>query len=146
MRYVGQGHEIMVRLPPRRLEDSDIIALRHAYEAEYARIYDRPVPGSAIEMISYVVSIETIMNESPARPVEPAPHMASPTGHRLVRDSFDGRESAWSLYERATLTPGARLRGPAIVQERETSTLLGPGWSGMVMAQGWIDLVRDGAA
>ncbi len=146
MRYVGQGHEIMVRLPPRRLEGSDIIALRHAYEAEYARIYDRPVPGSAIEMISYVVSIETIMDEAAARPVEPAPHDASPTGHRLVRDSFDGRESAWSLYERAALAPGARLRGPAIVQERETSTLLGPGWSGMVMAQGWIDLVRDGAS
>ncbi|OYW00456.1 MAG: methylhydantoinase [Acidiphilium sp. 37-64-53] len=146
MRYVGQGHEIMVGLPPRRLDASDIIALRHGYEAEYARIYDRPVPGSAIEMISYVVSIETIMDEAAARPVEPVPHDASPIGHRLVRDSFDGRESDWSLYERAALAPGARLRGPAIVQERETSTLLGPGWSGMVMAQGWIDLVRDGAA
>ncbi len=32
------------------------------------------------------------------------------------------------VYDRAALAPGATLRGPAIIAEDETSTLVGPGW------------------
>jgi len=51
---------------------------------------------------------------------------ARPTGARQV--CF--RETAWvetAVYERTELTPGARLEGPAIVEEREATTVVGPG-------------------
>ncbi|MFN7001658.1 MAG: hypothetical protein ACK4ST_16785, partial [Elioraea tepidiphila] len=44
MRYVGQGHEIPVPLPPRALTAADVAGIRALYDAEYARFYDRPVP------------------------------------------------------------------------------------------------------
>ncbi len=46
MRYVGQGHEIPVPLPPRTLVAADVAAIRASYDTEYSRFYDRPVPGS----------------------------------------------------------------------------------------------------
>src|ERR1700722_16368744 len=46
MRYVGQGHEIPVPLPNRALGAEDIPAMRARYDEEYARFFDRPVPGS----------------------------------------------------------------------------------------------------
>jgi N-methylhydantoinase A len=51
---------------------------------------------------------------------------ASPAGARQV--CF--RETGWvdtAVYERADLRPGSRLHGPAIVEEREATTVVGPG-------------------
>jgi N-methylhydantoinase A len=53
MRYVGQGHEIAVALPVRPLVEADIADIRAAYDAEYTRFYDRPVPGSDVEVLSF---------------------------------------------------------------------------------------------
>ena len=65
MRYVGQGHEIPVRLTDGPL---DAAAMRMAFDAEYARFYDRPVPGSDVEVMSYAVSVatETTVRAEPA--------------------------------------------------------------------------------
>jgi N-methylhydantoinase A len=47
------------------------------------------------------------------------------------------------VYDRATLAPGTGLRGPAIVAEAETSTLVAPGWSAMINALGYVELTRE---
>ncbi len=59
MRYVGQGHEIPVRLPARPLDEADVADIRAAYDAEYTRFFDRPVPGSDVEIMSYAVLVAT---------------------------------------------------------------------------------------
>src|SRR5207244_3536922 len=59
MRYVGQGHEITVPLPLRDLTQSDAAALREAFEREYAVLFKRPIPGAAIEALSWSVLIST---------------------------------------------------------------------------------------
>ena len=45
MRYVGQGHEIVVPLPVRELEAGDGKTMAEAFDAEYARLYGRTIPG-----------------------------------------------------------------------------------------------------
>ncbi len=47
----------------------------------------------------------------------------------MVRDTASGEVATWAVYDRASLAPGARIAGPAIVAEDETSTLVGPGWT-----------------
>ena len=68
MRYVGQGHEIPVPLPPRPLGEEDVPQIRAAYDTEYTRFYDRPVPGSDVEIMSYAVVVATIPHDEPAAP------------------------------------------------------------------------------
>ena len=46
-----------------------------------------------------------------------------------MRDTVTGAVADWAVYDRAALGPGASLRGPAIIAEDETSTLVGPRWS-----------------
>jgi N-methylhydantoinase A len=140
MRYVGQGHEITVYLPVRRLLADDTAVILRDYEAAYTRFYDRPVPGSDIEVISYIVSVETVATPALAPSPDPAMRTARQAGTRRVRDSKNGEAADWALYDRAALSPGDTFQGAAIVQEDETSTLLGPGWRGRVTAQGWIAL------
>jgi N-methylhydantoinase A len=147
MRYVGQGHEIPVPLPARPLGEEDVSAIRAAYDAEYTRFYDRPVPGSDVEIMSYAVVVATVPRDEPGAPVAGddalfAPD-AAPSRSQLVRDTTTGEVSPWSIYDRAALSPGVQIAGPAIIAEDETSTLVSQGWRATVNGLGYIELTRE---
>ncbi len=152
MRYVGQGHEIPVPLPAGRIGAADVAAIRAAYDAAYTRFYDRPVPGSDVEVMSYSVVVATRSDPSPS----PLPQGEGVTNVSLlplreedrrrgqfVRDTATGEVADWAVCDRAALAPGATLRGPAIIAEDETSTLVGPGWTARLDPRGFIELVRE---
>ena len=141
MRYVGQGHEIPVALPVRALTEDDVGALRLAFDCEYARFYDRPVPGSDVEVMSYAVTVTTVPDVvSPPRAPAARP---SPARHQPVRDTATGAVTRWAVIDRASLAEGQSIDGPAIVAEDETSTLVGPGWTAIVDERGYLDLRRS---
>ena len=140
MRYVGQGHEIPVELPSRSLVESDVEALRAAFDAAYTRFYDRPVPGSDVEVMGYAVTVATIPEMPPAPEARAA--QDSPARAQPVRDTATGEIAEWAVIDRATLASGASVAGPAIIAEDETSTLVGPGWTATVDTRGYLDLRR----
>ena len=141
MRYVGQGHEIPVALPDQRLPDNAGETLRAAFDVEYSRFYDRPVPGSDVEVMSYAVSVATITEDRSDPP--PATGAPGPSRTQTVRDSATGLVAEWTVLERRALPPGATFSGPAIVAEDETSTLVGPQWRGHIDQAGMIVLTRE---
>ncbi len=143
MRYVGQGHEIPVALPLGRIADADVAGLRAAFDAEYAGFYDRPVPGSDVEVMSYAVTVATVPDIAPATAAAAA--VPSPTRLQRVQDTATGETAAWTVYDRASLAAGQGVSGPAIIAEDETSTLVGPGWRATVDPRGYLDLVRETA-
>ncbi|MBU6498992.1 MAG: hydantoinase/oxoprolinase family protein [Rhodospirillales bacterium] len=146
MRYVGQGHEIAVPLPARTLAAADVAGIRAAYDREYARFYDRPVPGSDVEIMSYAVVVATIAADLADPPPPPPPGAAAPAAARPVRDTATGIVADWAIHDRAALAAGVRIAGPAIIAEDETSTLVGPGWSAALNGLGYIELRRGEAA
>ena len=145
MRYVGQGHEIPVPLPARALQDADADLIRAAYNTEYSRFYDRPVPGSDVEIMSYAVLVATVQDAGQA--AAPAAD-ATPSAPRqqMVRDTVTGEVSAWTIQDRAALRVGDVLAGPAIITEAETSTLVGPGWQVRLNTIGYLELQRGSFA
>ena len=153
MRYVGQGHEIPVPLPAKTLSRNDVAAIRASYDREYTRFYDRPVPGSDVEIMSYAVQVATDPDSPLPLAGESLPPIGSGVGsrsdpgegarHQTVRDTQTGEILDWAVHDRAALTPGTRITGPAIIAEDETSTLVGPGWSAMIDRFGYIELQRE---
>ncbi len=142
MRYVGQGHEIPVPLPGRRLTQGDVAAIRADYDREYSRYYDRPVPGSDVEIMSYAVLVATVPEDLADPPIAAGDTQAKPARIQKVRDTVTGEVADWNVFDRATLGPGAKLSGPAIVAEDETSTMVGPGWSASINPFGYIEMRR----
>ena len=140
MRYVGQGHEIPVTLPTRDLEESDVDALRLEFDAQYARFYDRPVPGSDVEIMSWAVTVTT--TPTPITPPPPTAPTATPHRENQVRDTATAHITPWPVIDRASLAPGDTIPGPAIIAESETSTLIGPHWTATVDPRGYLDLRR----
>jgi N-methylhydantoinase A len=145
MRYVGQGHEIAVPIPSRLLDEADVATIRTEYDRRYASFYDRPVPGSDVEILSFAVTVATVPEPVAAAPAAPAAAPAAPIRHQAVRDTATGTVAEWGVYDRTALAPGAVLTGPAIIAEDETSTLVGPGWSARIDGLGYIRLTRAAA-
>ncbi len=144
MRYVGQGHEIPVSFPDRILTQDDVAGIRAAYDRAYAHFYDRPVPGSDVEIMSYAVQVSTITDHAGGAVSDAAAYDATAARVQQVRDTTTGEVSAWAIHDRADLAPGAKFSGPAIIAENETSTLVGPGWTASIDSRGYILMIRAG--
>jgi len=124
MRYAGQGHEIAVPLPARALGENDIAAMRERFEAGYRQLFARHIPGAAIEILSWAVLVSTDQ-AMPRRLGKPRGKAApKPIGTRPVFDAKSGRAVKMPMYDRHAMPPGTRVKGPALIVEAGTSTLV----------------------
>jgi N-methylhydantoinase A len=143
-RYTGQGNEITIWLGDSGGEgwqatDDDVIA---AFEHEYRRIFGMTIPDVPVEVVTWRLSVTA---DSGA--VEPALAAtgsgAEPFGSRpVVFDRAVGPVDT-PVYRRGELGPGAAFAGPAIVEERETTAVIRPGWTVAVGADGTLIAERD---
>jgi N-methylhydantoinase A len=130
MRYVGQGFDIPVPLP----NTLDAASVQAAFLDAYQRLFDRRVEGPPVEVLSWR------LHATGTRPDVPPVLGATQGG-----DSRKGSRLAWfpqtglvetAVHDRYRLQPGQRLRGPAVVEERESTTVIGPDASFLLDAQG----------
>jgi N-methylhydantoinase A len=142
MRYVGQGHEISVALPVRALTADDAVALRAEFENEYAVLFRRPIPGAAIEVLSWSVLLSTNTERPEVTALVADKRAPSPDGSRAF---FDGRAGALvdvPVYRRARLQAGVRVPGPAIIAEDATSTFITASFDARIDGAGCIVMER----
>ncbi len=142
MRYVGQGHEIAVELPHRRLTEADSESLRKAFEKDYAALFERSIPDAAIEILSWSV-LATTEPRNPARIAEVTRKPAGKaSGHRQFFDGRTGAAIDVPLYRREQLPPGATVAGPAVIAEDETSTFISASFEAHIDSAGSIVMER----
>ena len=141
MRYRGQGHEVMVPLPQRRYGDSDAATFAEAFELAYRALYSRTIPGVDIEVVSWVLSVSASVEAATEVPSVATPYIPEPVGQRALLDTMGERIEA-ALYRRGDLRPGARIAGPAIITEDETSTVVSAAFEAVVNGFGYIELRR----
>jgi len=146
MRYVGQGHEITVPLPVRDLTADDAATLRETFEREYSVLFRRPIPGAAIEALSWSVLISTKAERPAAMNGAPEQRAPSPDGSRSFFDGRAGKAIDVPLYRRERMGPGVRVPGPAIIAEDETSTFVTASFDARIDAAGCIVMERRASA
>jgi len=145
MRYVGQGHEITVELPNRPLTEADLAPLRVSFETDYSALFERPIPGAAIEVLSWSV-LATTEPRNPQRIADVARQPAARTAHS--RKFFDGRANEVidiPLFRREEMAPGAVIAGPAVIAEDETSTFISNSFDAYIDGAGSIVMERKAA-
>jgi N-methylhydantoinase A len=145
MRYRGQGHEIAVELPVRDFTSADRSTIRELFEAAYRRLYSRAIPGVEIEILSWVVSVSAPSEGQLGGPVRERRSEPKPRSRRPIFDLETGEFREVDIYWRGDLAPGARISGPAVIAEDETSTVVSPGFDVRVDAFGYIELIRHEA-
>ncbi len=143
MRYHGQGHEIEIPLPDRALNATDIDALREAFETEYSRQFSRIVPGMTIEILNWGLSVSSQAPSHVPQPESPNSYSPTPIESREILCDLSGEWRAVDVFNRADLTPGATLTGPALIVEAQTTTFVSADFSTTVDGQGNIWLTRQ---
>lgn len=128
IRYVGQGHEVRVPLPDGQLDNSSISTITTSFEEVYSRLYERLSPSVPIEIISW-----RIISSGPKPEVHlQVPHTESKTAQAALKGRREayfpelGGYSTIPVYDRYRLFPGENFSGPAIVEERESTIIVGP--------------------
>lgn len=143
-RYVGQGHEIRIAVPVRRLTQGDGAKLRAEFERLYQQIYGLTIEGMEAEVITWSVTASS--RAEPAKRAKPVKAAAAPKpkAKRKVYDAALGRMIDTPVYWRFDMAPGARIKGPAIIAEDETSTIVGANFSARIDSLGYIVLEKKG--
>lgn len=146
MRYVGQGHEILIDLGQAMFDAGSAAVLRQSFEREYGRVYGRSLGGLAdVEVASWVVTVTTQPMPDPVAGRGLTPAEAVPTHSREVFDPGSRQGVLHAVFERDTLQPGTRIAGPAVIVERETSTVVSPRFDAVINVYGDIELTRKEA-
>jgi N-methylhydantoinase A len=142
MRYRGQGHEISVTLPVRDFTAGDGGAIAALFEEAYRRLYSRPIPGVEIEILSWVVAVIAPPEGELAVAAALRPSELKPAARRPVFDPLRGEFEDTPVYWRPDLMPGARIRGPAVIAEPDTSTVVSSLFDARIDRYGYIELTR----
>jgi len=146
MRYVGQGHEVGVEIPIRvaatRLDANAGSELRERFEQEYHRLYERTIPDLEIEILTWVVLVSTRADPAAAAPQSADGKAPDPVGERSLLDTETGEYCTVPVYERDALPAGARIEGPAVIVEKDTSTIVTAPFTAHVHTLGYIIIER----
>jgi N-methylhydantoinase A len=142
MRYRGQGHEIAVELPVREFVAADRSKIAELFEAAYRRLYSRSIPGVEIEILSWVIALSGSAEGRLAAAARERPSDAKPRLRRPVFDPGTGEFTDMPVYWRPDLTPGTNIKGPAVIAEDETSTIVSPNFDARIDRFGYIELRR----
>lgn len=127
MRYMGQGHEVSVPLPNGSLAADDLTKITTAFEDTYRALYGRKGPDVPLEVINWRVVASGPRPEMDWQlPHEPSYRGNGRKGSRAAFFPEFGEFVEIPVYDRYACTSGMEFQGPAIVEERESTLIVGP--------------------
>jgi N-methylhydantoinase A len=132
-RFQGQVYEVSMPLPNRPLTGSDAAALALEFPRFYERVYG---PGTAwVESRVFLLTLSLTVRGTRRKPsLLPTPETstdarAAQVGTRLVFLGGESGQQEIPVYEETRFLPGMRVRGPAIVDEHDTTVVVPKGWT-----------------
>ena len=136
-RYLGQGYELRVDVDSGDIADPSLKKLRQVFDDKHVKEYKTLNPEGQVQIVNIRVMAygkmpnlewQTLQKGGP-NPVEEALSY-----HRTVIFEEDGRPVEFSTphYDRAGLLSGNEIVGPAIVEQKDSTTVIPPGFAGKV--------------
>jgi N-methylhydantoinase A/oxoprolinase/acetone carboxylase beta subunit len=143
LRYVGQAYELEVPIPA-PLAHADLPSVQAAFHAVHERVYGYARGGQPVELINLrAVHTCPVPPPSVGPPARAGGSLAAArVGERAAYFAPSGFV-ATAVFDRARLPAGARVAGPAIVEQPDTTTVIPPGYAARVEASGSLRIRRD---
>ena len=128
-RYVGQGYEVAVPVPSGNLDAAALARMRASFDEIYAARYGYASPEEPVEVVTWKLagiggSPRIALAKAVAQSGEGS---RSRKGARRAYFPETRGYADTPVYDRYALAPGTSLTGPAIVEERESTTVIPPG-------------------
>jgi len=144
-RYEGQGYELNIEVG--RGGDLDSLeGIRHRFDQAHEAEFGHSFPENPVEIVNERITAQGAIPSSDRVRV---PEAADPVAEHVLAEeevhySVDGRTEAHAtrFYDRGDLRAGHVIDGPAIVGEKDSTTVVPPDFHGTVLEYGDIELVR----
>ncbi len=127
MRFVGQGAEIDLGIEKKDFTQFSKNEIRTMFDNEYKRLYGRTSVESPVEFVTFKVRASL--------PKKPFAISKLSTDNHDLKLCIKGQRKAFSIiekdylaftvYDRSKLFPNAEFNGPAIIEERESTIVIG---------------------
>src|SRR5262249_14348715 len=128
MRYVGQEHPVTVELSMRIFQKQNRAAIKRHFDDDHMQRYGTCAPNENAEIVSLRVTVAGLMKKPPQEKIRKGsgkPPKSASTGMRKVW--FDGHFRNTPTYQRTELIAGNAIKGPALIEEHASTTVLMPG-------------------
>lgn len=129
MRYVGQEHAVMVELDRALFENNDRATIKQSFDDEHLQRYGTSAPNEAADLVSLRIAVIGRMKK-------PLPVQLEARGKGSIREAQVRSKSVYfhglglietPVYARDLLRAEDRIEGPALVEERASTTVVNPG-------------------
>jgi N-methylhydantoinase A len=146
MRYLGQSYQLVVPLPAGPIDAQALGAAAAAFHGIHEQVYGYAEASEPMELVNHrVVAIGRIPKPEAMRAWREPTRTATqrPRPRRPV--CFDeGGEIDTAVVWRSSLRPGEEVRGPAVIEEHDSTTLVHPGWTAAVTPTFDLLITREG--
>ncbi len=140
MRFVGQGAETAISIDNRPFTEWNRDEIRKRFDTHYEMLYGRTYPETPVEFVTF--RLRAALKDRPF-------HMPVIEKRDIdIKETIKGERKAFSLiknefipftvYDRYSLVPGMIIEGPAIVEERESTIIIGEDAKGEIDQFGFI--------
>ena len=145
LRYPSQAYELTVIIPPDLGDDLNGGVVAGLFHEEHHRRYGFSNPDTPVQTTT--IRLGVIGRVAPVDLPDVAPGRAEPSGRRRIW--HEGRSILVDVFARSGIGAGAVVRGPAIIEQADTTTFLLPGWTARADRLGTLHLAsvtRDAPA
>src|SRR5262249_38068072 len=130
MRYVGQEHAVTVELPVELFRQEDRAGIKRRFDAVHETRYGYSAPTEQAEIVSLRGAVTGLLRKPGFESIAAGtaePPAASFRGARPVYFAEARRHLDTPTYDRARLTAGNHIAGPALIEEYASTTVVHPG-------------------
>jgi N-methylhydantoinase A len=145
VRYYRQGHALQQSVDAATLRRDGLARLGQRFDERHQQLYGFNLPNALREVLS-ARAIAIGHTQPPAVEYQEKALTADPSEARLSAPHeayFDGQLRPTPIYDRERLKAGHQVRGPAIVVEMDSTTLIEPGWQATIDEHANILIVRQ---
>lgn len=134
MRYLGQSYELTIPLPSKEINTKDIDDAVALFHKEHEKAYGHCAPEEPVEIANLKLSASGLISKPKLREVKRGgirPEKALRTRRKVYFAEADSFLEC-PAYDRYRLTWGNVIRGPAIVDDKDATTVVHPGYQAAV--------------
>jgi N-methylhydantoinase A len=148
VRYPHQGYELAMDWPEEPVTEEGLGRLRLEFDRRHEEVYGTSAPDELVEIVN--VRVRSVVprprQDSTVGDRTPGSVDEAKTGERDVHFESLGGYHATPVYDRSLLRPGMAISGPAVIEQLDCTSVIGPRWSGEVDDYGNISLTHQEVA
>ena len=128
VRYVGEGHEVSVAVPPELAADAAVLHVWSEFHNVHMRTFGFAYEGSQdVELVNLRIQATGRIHRPRVPPPDPGAGAPAAIAQRPVYWRGQGWDEC-DIFRREKLSPGHLMNGPLIVEEYGSTTVVPHGW------------------